>query len=65
MSNRAGRLWRQLAAVVAAAVGDAEWRWYDRNGRKGWGLRGGTCSYTGPLSGSIHGQAIMATMPAP
>jgi hypothetical protein len=50
MSNRAGRLGRQLAAVGAAAVGDAEWRWYDGNGRKGWGLRSGTCSYAGPAS---------------
>jgi pimeloyl-ACP methyl ester carboxylesterase len=48
--NRAGRLGRQLAAVGAAVVGDAEWRWYYGNGRQGWGLRGGTYSYTGPAS---------------
>jgi pimeloyl-ACP methyl ester carboxylesterase len=48
--NRAGRLGRQLAAVGAAAVGDAEWRWYYGNGSEGWGLRGGTYSYSGPAS---------------
>ena len=125
--DRAGRLGRRLAAVGAAAVGDAEWRWYYGNGREGWGLRGGTYSYAGPadsttislravkwtadttvsghaswdqvtgrmrawltvsapggtsaairlhyldytshstatISGSTHGQTIMATMPAP
>jgi pimeloyl-ACP methyl ester carboxylesterase len=48
--NRAGRLGRQLAAVGAAVAGDAEWRWYYGNGREGWGLRGGTYSYTGRAS---------------
>jgi pimeloyl-ACP methyl ester carboxylesterase len=48
--NRAGRLGRQLAAVGAAAVGDAEWRWYYGNGSEGWGLRGGTYTYSGPSS---------------
>jgi pimeloyl-ACP methyl ester carboxylesterase len=46
--NRAGHLGRQLAAVGAAVVGDAEWRWYYGGGVTGWGLRGGTYSYTGP-----------------
>ena len=46
--NRAGRLGRQLAAAGAAAVGDAEWRWYYGNGVQGWGLRGGTYRYSGP-----------------
>jgi pimeloyl-ACP methyl ester carboxylesterase len=48
--DRAGRLGRQLAAVGAAVTGDAEWRWYYGNGSKGWGLRGGTYSYTGSAS---------------
>ena len=48
--NRAGRLGRQLAAVGAAVVGDAEWRWYYGDGVTGWGLRGGTYKYSGPAS---------------
>jgi pimeloyl-ACP methyl ester carboxylesterase len=48
--NRAGRLGCQLAAVGAAAIGDAEWRWYYGNGTQGWGLRGGTYTYSGPAS---------------
>ncbi len=46
--NQAGRLGRQLAAVGAAVVGDAEWRWYYGSGAEGWGLRGGTYRYAGP-----------------
>jgi pimeloyl-ACP methyl ester carboxylesterase len=46
--DRAGRLGRQLAAVGAAVIGDAEWRWYYGDGIEGWGLRGGTYSYAGP-----------------
>jgi pimeloyl-ACP methyl ester carboxylesterase len=49
--NHTGRLGRQLAAVGAAVVGDAEWRWYYGNGVKGWGLRGGMYHYAGPASG--------------
>jgi hypothetical protein len=37
-------------AARTPAVGDAEWRWYCGNGRKGWGLRSGTCSYAGSAS---------------
>jgi hypothetical protein len=37
----------RLAAVGAAAVGDAVWRWYYGNGVRGWGLRGGTFRFTG------------------
>jgi hypothetical protein len=36
-----------VAAVGAAAVGDAVWRWYYGDGVKGWGLRGGTFRFTG------------------
>jgi pimeloyl-ACP methyl ester carboxylesterase len=51
--NQAGRLARQLAAAGAAAVGDAEWRWYYGNGTEGWGLRGGTYRYSGPPSSTM------------
>jgi hypothetical protein len=37
----------RLAAVGAAAVGDAVWRWYYGDGARGWGLRGGTFRFTG------------------
>jgi len=45
--DRAGRTGLRLAAVGAAAVGDAVWRWYYGDGVKGWGLRGGTFRFTG------------------
>jgi pimeloyl-ACP methyl ester carboxylesterase len=45
--NQAGRTGRRLAAVGAAAVGDAVWRWYYGNGISGWGLRGGTFRFSG------------------
>jgi hypothetical protein len=48
--NQAGRTGRRLAAVGAAAVGDAVWRWYYGDGVKGWGLRGGTFAFTYPGS---------------
>jgi hypothetical protein len=48
--SRAGRRSRQLAAVGAEVVGDAEWRWYYGDGVQGWGLRGGTYRYAGPSS---------------
>jgi pimeloyl-ACP methyl ester carboxylesterase len=54
--SRVGRLGRQLAAVAAAVVGDAEWRWYYGNGVRGWGLRGGTYSYAG------HSSAVRITL---
>ena len=45
--DQAGRTGLRLAAVGAAAVGDAVWRWYYGDGVKGWGLRGGTFRFTG------------------
>ena len=45
--DQAGRTGLRLAAVGAAAVGDAAWRWYYGDGVKGWGLRGGTFRFTG------------------
>ena len=45
--DRAGRTGLRLAAVGAAAVGDAVWRWYYGDGVNGWGLRGGTFRFTG------------------
>jgi pimeloyl-ACP methyl ester carboxylesterase len=45
--DRAGTTGLRLAAVGAAAVGDAVWRWYYGNGVRGWGLRGGTFRFTG------------------
>ena len=45
--DRAGRTGLRLAAVGAAAVGDAVWRWYYGDGVRGWGLRGGTFRFTG------------------
>jgi pimeloyl-ACP methyl ester carboxylesterase len=49
--NQAGLTGRRLAAVGTAAVGDAAWRWYYGDGVKGWGLRGGTFTFSG--SGSV------------
>ncbi len=46
--NQAGRTALRLAAVAAAVVGDADWRWYYGDGVHGWGLRGGTFSFAGP-----------------
>jgi pimeloyl-ACP methyl ester carboxylesterase len=45
--DQAGRTGLRLAAVGAAAAGDAVWRWYYGDGVKGWGLRGGTFRFTG------------------
>jgi hypothetical protein len=45
--DRAGTTGLRLAAVGAAAVGDAVWRWYYGDGARGWGLRGGTFRFTG------------------
>ena len=45
--DQTGRTGLRLAAVGAAAVGDAVWRWYYGDGVKGWGLRGGTFRFTG------------------
>jgi pimeloyl-ACP methyl ester carboxylesterase len=46
--NKAGRTALRLAAVAAAVVGDADWRWYYGDGAAGWGLRGGTFRFAGP-----------------
>ncbi len=46
--NRAGVVGLRLAAVAAAATGDAVWHWYYGDGVHGWGLRGGTCRFAGP-----------------
>jgi hypothetical protein len=54
-ADQAGRTGLRLAAVGAAAVGDAVWRWYYGDGVKGWGLRGGTFRFTGDGSDiAIH-----------
>jgi hypothetical protein len=45
--DRAGATGPRLAAVGAAAAGDAVWRWYYGDGVRGWGLRGGTFRFTG------------------
>ena len=45
--DQAGRTGLRLAAVGAAAAGDAVWRWYYGDGVRGWGLRGGTFRFTG------------------
>ena len=46
--NHAGRTALRLAAVAAAVVGDADWRWFYGDGVHGWGLRGGTFRFAGP-----------------
>jgi pimeloyl-ACP methyl ester carboxylesterase len=38
----------RLAAVAAAATGDAIWNFSYGDGVHGWGLRGGTCHFSGP-----------------
>ena len=56
--NRAGVTGLRLAAVAAAATGDAVWHWYYGDGVHGWGLRGGTCHFAGPARAtriSLHG----------
>jgi pimeloyl-ACP methyl ester carboxylesterase len=40
----------RLAAVGTAVVGDANWHWYYGDGVHGFGLRGGTESFSGPAS---------------
>ena len=52
--NQAGLTGRRLAAVGAAAVGDAVWRWYYGDGVRGRGLRGGTFRFSYP-GGSLVG----------
>jgi pimeloyl-ACP methyl ester carboxylesterase len=49
-SNRAGVTGLRLAAVAAAATGDAIWNFYYGDGVHGWGLRGGTCRFAGPTA---------------
>jgi hypothetical protein len=56
--NRAATAGLQLAAVGAAATGDAIWHWYYGDGSHGWGLRGGKCRFSGPAGStriSFHG----------
>jgi len=56
--NRSGPVALRLAAVAVAATGDAVWRWYYSDGVNCWGLRGGTCSYSGPAAATrivLHG----------
>jgi pimeloyl-ACP methyl ester carboxylesterase len=48
LGNQAGPAGLRLAAVAATVVGDADWRWYYGDGVHGWGLRGGTFSFSGP-----------------
>lgn len=48
--NGASTTGLQLAAVAAAATGDAVWHWYYGDGVHGWGLRGGTCKFAGPAT---------------
>ncbi|MEP7025979.1 MAG: alpha/beta hydrolase [Actinomycetota bacterium] len=45
--NQVGRTGLRLAAVGAAAVGDAVQRWFYGDGVRGWGLRGGTFRFAG------------------
>jgi pimeloyl-ACP methyl ester carboxylesterase len=49
-ADRAGPQGLRLAAVAVAVVGDADWHWYYGNGVRGWGLRGGTYRFSGPLN---------------
>jgi pimeloyl-ACP methyl ester carboxylesterase len=51
--NQAGLTGRRLAAVGAAAAGDAVWRWYYGDGVRGWGLRGGTFRFSYPGSSLV------------
>jgi hypothetical protein len=46
--NRAGVTGLRLAAVAAAVTGDAIWNFSYGDGVHGWGLRGGTCHFSGP-----------------
>jgi pimeloyl-ACP methyl ester carboxylesterase len=46
--NRARVTGLRLAAAAAAATGDAIWHYYYGDGVHGWGLRGGTCHFSGP-----------------
>ncbi|MDQ6819667.1 MAG: alpha/beta fold hydrolase [Actinomycetota bacterium] len=48
--NGASTTGLQLAAVAAAATGDAVWHWYYGDGVHGRGLRGGTCKFAGPAT---------------
>jgi pimeloyl-ACP methyl ester carboxylesterase len=51
--NRANVTGRRLAAVGAAVTGDAEWNWYYGDGEHGFGLRGGTESFSGPDTATV------------
>lgn len=45
--DRAGLEGLRLAAVGVTVVGDADWHWFYGDGVHGFGLRGGTCHFTG------------------
>ena len=74
-ATRPGCTGLRLAAVGAAAVGDAVWRWYYGDGVRGWGLRGGTFRFSrgrqphrdpahpGALDGRHPGQRDRAVEP--
>ena len=51
--NHASLTGRRLAAAGAAAVGDAQWNWYYGDGEHGFGLRGGTESFSGPATATV------------
>jgi pimeloyl-ACP methyl ester carboxylesterase len=51
--NRAGSTGRRLAADGAAVVGDANWNWYYGDGVHGFGLRGGSESFSGPAHATV------------
>jgi len=51
--NRASVTGRRLAADGTAAVGDAIWNWYYGDGVHGFGLRGGTVSFSGPATATV------------
>ena len=53
--DQAGRTGLRLAAVGAAAVSDAVWRWYYGDGVKGWGLRGERLQLPGTAAASGSG----------
>ena len=51
--NLAGSTGRRLAADAAAVIGDANWNWYYGDGTHGFGLRGGTETFSGPAGATV------------
>jgi pimeloyl-ACP methyl ester carboxylesterase len=51
--NGAASAGLRLAAVGAAVVGDANWNWYYGDGEHGFGLRGGTESFSGSSAATV------------